>query len=130
MKTCPKCKRVYNDASLNFCLEDGEWLAEDSDAVENPTAILTPEISGDDVFTRKFGPATNAATDAQHTDFAEDNASRKNWLAIGGVSIMIFALIGVGAYLLYPRTSRAAIRSIAVSRSVACSRAVASVKCS
>jgi TolB-like protein/Tfp pilus assembly protein PilF len=114
MKTCLKCKRVYNDASLNFCLEDGEWLAEDSDAVENPTAILTPEISGDDVFTRKFGPATNAATDAQHTDFAEDNASRKNWLAIGGVSIMIFALIGVGAYLLYTRTSRAAIRSIAV----------------
>jgi len=78
MKTCPKCKRVYNDASLNFCLEDGEWLVDDSGAVENPTAILTPEISGDDVFTRKFGPGTNFTTDAQHSEVAERDISRKN----------------------------------------------------
>ena len=113
MKTCPKCKRVYNDASLNFCLEDGEWLAEDSESVENPTVILTPEIPEDEGFTRKFSAGTST-TDAQHAEISDHHASKKSWLAIGGTSIVLFALVGVGAYLLYPRTSRAAIRSSAV----------------
>ena len=26
MKQCPRCKQTYSDASLNFCLEDGELL--------------------------------------------------------------------------------------------------------
>ena len=39
MKTCPQCQRVYEDATLNFCLEDGEWLV-DADEREPATAIL------------------------------------------------------------------------------------------
>src|SRR3954470_22074195 len=41
MKACPKCSRVYADDSLNFCLDDGEWLTKDESVVEPPTAILT-----------------------------------------------------------------------------------------
>lgn len=26
MKQCPKCSRSYTDETLNFCLDDGEWL--------------------------------------------------------------------------------------------------------
>lgn len=26
MKRCPQCNRTYADETLNFCLEDGEWL--------------------------------------------------------------------------------------------------------
>src|SRR5688572_22995699 len=40
MKTCPQCRRVYEDATLNFCLEDGEWLA-NGDEQEPATAILS-----------------------------------------------------------------------------------------
>src|SRR3954471_15324357 len=28
MKQCPKCNQTYSDASLNFCLNDGELLTE------------------------------------------------------------------------------------------------------
>ena len=28
MKSCPQCHRTYTDETLNFCLEDGEWLRE------------------------------------------------------------------------------------------------------
>ena len=38
MKRCPQCKATYLDDTLNFCLEDGEWLVEDA---EPATAILT-----------------------------------------------------------------------------------------
>ena len=39
MKNCPKCGKVYADETLNFCLEDGEWLCEES--LDEPlTAIL------------------------------------------------------------------------------------------
>jgi hypothetical protein len=31
MKTCPSCKRIYHDDSLNFCLEDGSSLSSGPD---------------------------------------------------------------------------------------------------
>src|SRR5215211_1249926 len=40
MKRCPQCKTTYSDDTLNFCLEDGEWLIGDA---EPATAIL-PEF--------------------------------------------------------------------------------------
>ena len=36
MKRCPQCDRTYFDETLNFCLEDGEWLLADE---EPATAI-------------------------------------------------------------------------------------------
>jgi hypothetical protein len=27
MKQCPQCHKAYIDESLNFCLDDGVWLA-------------------------------------------------------------------------------------------------------
>jgi TolB-like protein/Tfp pilus assembly protein PilF len=40
MKRCPECKKTYADETLNFCLDDGQWLVADS---EPATAIL-PEF--------------------------------------------------------------------------------------
>jgi hypothetical protein len=31
MKHCPKCGRTYTDETLNFCLEDGDWLIAKAD---------------------------------------------------------------------------------------------------
>lgn len=36
MKRCPQCSRTYTDETLNFCLDDGEWLLADD---EPATAI-------------------------------------------------------------------------------------------
>jgi hypothetical protein len=41
MKRCPKCSRVYADDSLNFCLDDGEWLLTDDKAAEASTVIIS-----------------------------------------------------------------------------------------
>jgi Tol biopolymer transport system component len=41
MKQCPKCSRVYADETLNFCLDDGEWLLPDSQNAEAPTALIS-----------------------------------------------------------------------------------------
>src|SRR5215210_1479833 len=40
MKRCPQCNKTYADDTLNFCLEDGEWLVADG---EPATAVL-PEF--------------------------------------------------------------------------------------
>jgi Tol biopolymer transport system component len=45
MKHCPKCGRSYSDETLNFCLEDGEWLTELPQADEPATAVLSEGIS-------------------------------------------------------------------------------------
>ncbi|MGH9949738.1 MAG: hypothetical protein ACRD6X_21430, partial [Pyrinomonadaceae bacterium] len=41
MKSCPNCGRTYTDDTLNFCLEDGEWLLESVNNDEPATAILS-----------------------------------------------------------------------------------------
>lgn len=43
MKRCPKCSRVYTDDTLNFCLDDGEWLVGETAPDEPRTAILSGE---------------------------------------------------------------------------------------
>ena len=42
MKHCPVCQRKYSDETLNFCLEDGEWLLNVPSGSEATTAILEP----------------------------------------------------------------------------------------
>ncbi|MGQ0541601.1 MAG: tetratricopeptide repeat protein [Blastocatellia bacterium] len=41
IKHCPKCRRGYSDETLNFCLDDGEWLIGGSSLSEGATAILS-----------------------------------------------------------------------------------------
>jgi Tol biopolymer transport system component len=45
MKTCPKCDRVYTDETLNFCLEDGEWLIGSTSDNDPTTAVMSAEAS-------------------------------------------------------------------------------------
>lgn len=40
MKKCPQCDRHYTDETLNFCLDDGEWLLDGQVADEPATAIF------------------------------------------------------------------------------------------
>jgi len=39
MKVCPKCNRSYTDENLNFCLNDGEYLANYGDDAP-PTMVM------------------------------------------------------------------------------------------
>ncbi len=41
MKRCPTCNKNYTDETLNFCLDDGAWLADGTNSDETSTAILS-----------------------------------------------------------------------------------------
>ena len=58
MKNCPKCGKVYADETLNFCLEDGEWLRKES-LDESLTAILHSTEPLGEAATRAQVIATN-----------------------------------------------------------------------
>lgn len=51
MKRCPECRREYTDESLNFCLDDGEWLVAGVSLNESATIAMTQA----DVPTQLFG---------------------------------------------------------------------------
>lgn len=40
MKHCSKCRRQYLDETLNFCLEDGEWLTTETAGDDLPTVTM------------------------------------------------------------------------------------------
>jgi hypothetical protein len=44
MKRCPSCNRTYTDASLNFCLEDGTPLLNESAPGADPNATVRYDI--------------------------------------------------------------------------------------
>lgn len=59
MKQCPQCRRAYADETLNFCLDDGEWLR--AAAEEEPvTAVLNPGDLPSEEETRHFAGTNNA----------------------------------------------------------------------
>lgn len=43
MKYCAKCSRKYADETLNFCLDDGEWLLTGFSSSDFPTQVLPAE---------------------------------------------------------------------------------------
>lgn len=42
MKYCPRCNQRYEDANLNFCLNDGELLQEQDTSDAPPTLYMDP----------------------------------------------------------------------------------------
>jgi hypothetical protein len=50
MKHCPKCKRQYADASLNYCLDDGsELMFFDTEAETLKNVRRKPEMTSQDI---------------------------------------------------------------------------------
>ena len=52
MKQCRKCSRTYTDETLNFCLDDGEWLTEATVPAEPATSILHSTDASEEAPTR------------------------------------------------------------------------------
>jgi adenylate cyclase len=45
VKQCTKCGKRYTDETLNFCLDDGEWLVDQYSAPDPPTVIFPPSTA-------------------------------------------------------------------------------------
>ncbi len=61
MKACPTCNRQYPDDTLNFCLDDGEWLRDEDDFADRPTEVIPHSFSFGESATRVFGSDSAAA---------------------------------------------------------------------
>ena len=114
MKTCPVCKRDYEDDSLFFCLEDGTSLSSVSTqsgsnqryAYPPPTEILPPGSISPGPPSLKL-PLTHPQQKTTNQTFA--NSNRGIWILVGGIlaGIMVL-LIGVASYFAW-RASRPSV---------------------
>jgi len=106
MKQCPECKRVYNDESFDYCLDDGELLLFGPAVSEAATKLLAVDP-----------PETGAQTEHLYSAdrrlpavVRQPNHS-KFWL----LSMLIVVLVvgGLAAYRYWPTASKQ-VDSIAV----------------
>lgn len=72
MKQCPKCSRQYLDDTLNFCLDDGEWLRDDDGFADSETIVMPPAYISSEPATRILGNTGQAigASKAQERSIA------------------------------------------------------------
>jgi len=97
MKKCPKCSRVYADETLNFCLDDGEWLVA-SDVSEPATAILSAD-SLSEAKTRAQVTTTHPNSDPSTLSGATGtNPKSYGKFALTAGSIAALAILAIGAY--------------------------------
>src|SRR4051794_20637586 len=101
MKHCPVCNRNYRDETLNFCLDDGEWLIDATGSGEPATAILTSDAP-----TRVLGTPTASEPNSQSKVFAN-----RNPIIIG---VVLLSALAVAGYWLYGGRPSKQIGSIAV----------------
>jgi TolB-like protein len=91
MKQCPDCKRLYNDKSLNFCLEDGERLLDEWVATEAETRVLKNGADRPENATVEF------EAEKTNEDGRTGNYSKQTYVLL----ITLVAAISVASYLVY-----------------------------
>jgi TolB-like protein/Tfp pilus assembly protein PilF len=116
MKQCPDCKRVYNDDSFDFCLDDGAALI--YGPAEPPTAIFSSkeQAAGDDI-TRSFEAAKPTDSKRAVSTIPEATSrnvfSRTSSLAIL-LGIILVAGVAIGGYWFFRERPSKQINSLAV----------------
>lgn len=101
MKTCPKCSRTYDDASLNFCLDDGEWLTDDDSGGGESTKILPSSTDPSEAETRQNLRSTDeTAVLPAATDPISHRKQKIGLLIAAG--ILVAAAAGLAVYKWVP----------------------------
>jgi TolB-like protein/Flp pilus assembly protein TadD len=112
MKRCPQCNATYTDETLNFCLEDGEWLLKDDEAA---TAILR-DGSASEAPTRYIDPHTTAPTEphfAHNPTIGASGRRGKMFWILGGLAVAII-LASVIGFFYFNSSNAKQIESVAV----------------
>lgn len=107
MKRCPRCKQTYSDNTLNFCLNDGDWLV-DSAEDEPPTAVL-PGGSFSESATRQQLTVTGgtSARSMPSAEYIERRGGRQKLVpAIAAVCVLGVSAFGFWLYRSYPWASK------------------------
>ena len=80
MKQCPKCQRAYLDATLNFCLEDGEPLQDYIQLADYPTEVMPHSMGPSESRTKLF--SSGSSSEAAAYDKLDSIARRSNSIAV------------------------------------------------
>jgi len=128
MKRCPKCGVDYADETLNFCLEDGEWL-QGADT-EPATAILHSTDASGDAQTRQqiydtgqtavlsgTLPGGSQLPQNSNPEFAVAATKNHKKVIASVIAILLLATVGLGYWYFKVRstaTESSSIHSIAV----------------
>ncbi|MFL6469062.1 MAG: tetratricopeptide repeat protein [Pyrinomonadaceae bacterium] len=117
MKKCPQCKRVYDDETLKFCLDDGTSLLYGPSSVEPATQMIpSPHATSEDP-TRSFRsgdiPQESIRTSIPSVSETQGRSNTKLWLATVGAAVFILAG-GFFGYRYFSSAAPGQIASIAV----------------
>jgi hypothetical protein len=112
VKKCPVCNRFYDDATLNFCLEDGALLSATDDP--DKTQQISAPHETNSILTRVSYPTANVPNDTQplrptmpspqiHFDSAANAPAQtrtagtgsKIWLAAGLLALLMVSLAAI-----------------------------------
>src|SRR6266850_4215499 len=98
MKSCPKCKRKYDDDTLSFCLDDGTPLFDERDSAAPATEILpgrgTPTL-------KSSGPTVPSFRGGDPVRSVERVTQPSNPILNAGVitiAILLLVLVGIVAF--------------------------------
>jgi hypothetical protein len=110
MKRCPECRRIYEDETLNFCLDDGARLIDASRPNDEPSTVFISAHETEPATMRLGSPSLSGPTSQRSIQVA----SKRSSLIAAILGIIVVTALGLGSYLYYGRGSTAQIESIAV----------------
>ena len=104
MKSCPTCKRNYDDETLNFCLDDGSILTSSVDEAE--TRLAFRHLANDSVVTKisNYNPKSTNPTHVLptqqplkvQTEYIQNQTKSKTnsrlWWAGGGILVCLISI--------------------------------------
>jgi TolB-like protein/Tfp pilus assembly protein PilF len=112
MKNCPKCGKSYADDSLNFCLDDGDWLIGPTDSEPATAIIPSPHVTTEDP-TQSFRSDEIPTGSIPAIARAQSESNAKLYIAATAAAALVLAL-GIVGYRYYRSISSDQIESIAV----------------
>ena len=104
MKHCPTCNKNYTDETLNFCLDDGAWLANGVQKDEPATAILSSAGSSAEsptlLETARMPTGNTARTEILHTtssaEYLVSKFQNHKKIVVVAVLALLVVIGGVG----------------------------------
>jgi len=120
VKSCPHCQRTYSDDTLNFCLEDGEWLVTATYRPEPETAIISSpgEIEAPMPISYSGPPSLSSATSIAVLPFVNMSADAENEFFCDGLAEeLLNALTKISDLKVAARTSTFSFKGRNVSMS-------------
>jgi len=96
MKICPSCQKIYEDDSLNYCLDDGVPLDRrdnGGDLSSEPTVLMHP---ADSTRAARSFPETRVAGSVGVYD-AQPKARSRSWVWVVGILAILVTVCGGGS---------------------------------